>query len=111
MTPTEEKLLAAMKAKIAEGTWTVLSGDTIRWMSEDMLPPANMLGRDGKIGGWPGDATFHRIVFLTLIPRSRPGTGARILGIRRCPWVAGTDQSISFKRAFEVLDDPAALFA
>jgi hypothetical protein len=110
MTPTEQKLADLMRAKVAEGTWTVIDGSTIRWMSEPMLPNPRMLDAKGQIGGWPGDSEFHRIVFLSFIPRSRPGTGARILGVARAPWVGRMDSPITFKRAFEALADPAALF-
>lgn len=105
MTKTEERLLAAMKAAVASGAWTVISGDTIRWKSKAMLPDPRLLDRDGKVGGWQGDWAYHQIVFLTLIPGR-----ARILGLARAPWLERQDINITFKWAFEALADPASQF-
>lgn len=98
MTKTQAKMLDAMRAAIASGEWVAVSGQTIRY-TETLETPEGIPDR-----WWPG-ATYDRYVFVTLT------LGGMILGVARAPWVERTDQSVTYKRAFAVLADPASVFA
>lgn len=108
MTPTQRRLVDAMKAAVASGTWVPLPGDRIRFTRT--LDTPEWARRDYH--GWPGSATwpkdtYDQLVFLTVVSgMARPWS--IILGTCRAPGGGRRDQDITFKRAFEILQDPVA---
>lgn len=104
MTKTQAALVAAMKAAIAEGTWAVVNGQTIRFTETVDTPEIH---RGTGFGRWP-HPTYDRHVFLTVVPRK---PWAIIFRETPAPWVGARDSTITFKRAFEILEDPAGVFA
>lgn len=98
LTPTQRRLVEAMRAAVAGGGWRVVNdpyGVTIRWDSEEKVPAYP------DLVGWDGPYRSH--VFLTLV-----GRRGVILGIGSAPWTGRRDQKVTYRRAFEVLADPAA---
>jgi hypothetical protein len=99
------ELFEAMKAKAAEGTWVhnpERPGYSIRWVRT--LETPGYVRKMKAYENW--DETYDQHVSITLVtPESNP-----LMGISRAPWVTsqlGID--LTLKRAFEVLDDPAAV--
>lgn len=93
MTPTQRRLVAAMRQAVTERGWRWVPGRgvTVAWDSEQKCRP-------GRIGGWEGPYRSH--VFLSL-------SNSPILGVSVAPWTGRRDQNITYRRAFEVLADPA----
>lgn len=96
-TPTQQRLVARMKEVIAEGTWEVVDGGTSRYAQRNIPTPSNIPRRS-----WP-DTTYDRLVFLS-VSTGKPWS--IFLRVDRAPWVESQDMKITFKRAFEILEDP-----
>jgi len=113
-TPTQQRLLDAIRDALADdGQWVRLRGSidglTIRYTERDLTTPELAMKR-GIYGGppqWP-NPTYDRHIFLTVIPGQK---WSILLTLARAPWVGNRDQGITFKRAFEVLADPAGVFS
>lgn len=110
MTPTQKRLHDAIMAALADGTvWQRVpeaSGFTIRYDERDLATP-DWAQKPGIYGGgapYPFP-TYNRMVFLTIVPGEKWYLSLRVA---RAPWVGCHDQTVTFKRAFEVLADPAA---
>lgn len=98
LTKTQQALLEEMKAALRDGIWEHVPapyGFTIRY-TETQDTPEGIPAR-----WWPGE-TYDRHQFLTLHHRGV------IYGDAPAPWVGRNDRDITYKRAFEILRDPAA---
>ena len=98
LTATQVRLFDAMKAAVKTGAWREVPsayGYTIAWDSEERTPA------HPELVGWTGPYRAH--VFLTLSAR-KP-----ILGVAKAPWVKRQDQDVTYRRAFEVLEQPEVL--
>jgi hypothetical protein len=99
------ELFEAMQAKVAEGTWVRNAeslGYAIRW--------ARVLETPDYVRTWRGyenwGPDYDQHVSITLVtPESNP-----LMGVSTAPWVTSRlGIGLTLKRAFEVLEDPAAV--
>jgi hypothetical protein len=100
LTRTQQALLDEMKAALHNGTWERVPnpyGLTIRYTETHPTP-------SGIPHHWWPDATYERHQFLTL------QVSGVIFGNATAPWVGRNDSHITYKRAFEILRDPAAVW-
>lgn len=100
LTKTQQALLDEMKAALDDGTWEHVPatyGFTVRYTEIRRTP-------DAIPQHWWRHKTYERHQFLTL---HHSGV---IFGDFTAPWVGRRDSRITYKRAFEILRDPAAVW-
>jgi hypothetical protein len=108
MTPKRQELVDTMRAALDNGWVRVESyGFVIRW--DRWVPfPVHLADKDGRIGNWSplpeDDGKYVQHVFVKLVTAdSNP-----MLRVCPAPWAGARDSDLTFRRAFEVLADPAS---
>ncbi len=120
MTRTQEQFIKAIRRAIDDehGQWEISNGSlrgvgtirgpivrvSLRHSEHNVTTPETV--RELKIWDEP---TFSRHVFITVLPFSTGWT--IILGVAHAPWGERRDSTITFKRAFEILANPASVFS
>jgi hypothetical protein len=82
--PTRSRFRQAMQSAVDSGQWQIIPAPTL-------------------IVQWPAAETHHNLQIKVLLSLTQWGP---VLGIGRPPSLDRHDRTITYKRAFEILDDP-----